>query len=68
MPRPADEPLRRVTLNLFEADCQWLEKEYGPGWTTRIRQHIHSLVTDRQDLLREVATYHKLRRTLGDLE
>lgn len=59
MPRPADEPLRRVTLNLFEADCQWLEKEYGPGWTTRIRQHIHQEVNQRRS--------PTMRRILGDL-
>lgn len=61
MPRTPDEPLRRVTLNLFEADCAWFELHYGAGWTTRIRQHLHQLVTDR-------AGYHQVRKTLGDLE
>lgn len=65
MPRLADEPLRRCTLNLFEADCLWLEQTYGPGWTTRIRQHIHQLVTDRSTPAD--TEYHKVRRTLGDL-
>lgn len=63
MPKVADEPLRRVTLNLFEADCLWLEATYGQGWTTRIRQHIHSLVTDRTS-----TEYHRVKRTLGDLK
>ena len=65
MPRAADEPLRRCTLNLFEADCLWLESTYGPGWTTRIRQHIHQLVTDRSTP--PETSYHKVLRTLGDL-
>lgn len=63
MPRTPDEPLRRVTLNLFEADCAWFELHYGAGWTTRIRQHLHQLVTDRQS-----TEYHRGRRTIGDLE
>lgn len=64
MPVRSDDPLRRITLNLYESDCQWLEKEYGHGWTERIRQHIHSEVVKRQT----VTTQRKPRRlTLGDL-
>lgn len=57
MPVRADEPLRKCTLNLYEADCIWLEQTYGRGWTERVRQHIHNEV--------QVRTPH--RRTLGDL-
>lgn len=57
----SDEPLRKVTLNLFEADCVFLESTYGHGWTERIRQHIHSEVTLRQ------ATARKRKIFLGDL-
>lgn len=48
MPVRSDDPLRRVTLNLYDADCQWLEKTYGRGWTERVRQHIHSEVIKRE--------------------
>ena len=48
MPVRSDDPLRRVTLNLYEADCIFLEAHYGRGWTERIRQHIHSEVMKRQ--------------------
>jgi hypothetical protein len=58
MPVRSDDPLRRVTLNLYEADCVWLEKTYGRGWTERIRQHIHDEVTER-------SRHRKL--VLGDL-
>lgn len=44
MPVRSDEPLRKVTLNLYESDCQWFEKEYGHGWTERIRQHVQNYV------------------------
>lgn len=60
MPVRSDEPLRKVTLNLYEADCQWLEQNYGRGWTERVRQHIHNEVQQRRSPV--------MRRTLGDLE
>ena len=59
MPVRADSPLRKVTLNLYEADCQWLEREYGHGWTERVRQHIHNEVTMRKR--------PTMRKILGDL-
>jgi hypothetical protein len=65
MPTPPDDPLRKVTLNLYAADCEWLEHQYGRGWTERIRQHIHALVHDRSQP--PDTSYHKARRTLGDL-
>ena len=66
MPARSDDPLRRCTLNLYESDCIWLEAHYGTGWTTRIRQHIHAEVEKRK--APPETTYHKVRRTLGDLE
>jgi hypothetical protein len=62
MPVRSDEPLRKVTLNLYEADCQWLEREYGRGWSERIRQAIHHEVHKRT---REIVP--TTIRTLGDL-
>lgn len=60
MPIRSDDPLRKVTLNLYATDCLWLEATYGRGWTERIRQHIHNYV--------HTQTVHKaVRRTLGDL-
>lgn len=65
MPTQADDPLRKVTLNLYAADCEWLATTYGRGWTERIRQHIHAEVHARQQP--PDTQYHKVRRTLGDL-
>lgn len=65
MPVKSDDPLRRVTLNLYESDCQWLASTYGHGWTERVRQHIHNEVLKRS--APPEPTYHKVRRTLGDL-
>ncbi len=60
-PVRSDDPLRRCTLNLYEADCQWLEQHYGHGWTERVRQHIHGEVLKRQEPMQRYL------RTLGDL-
>lgn len=65
MPVRSDDPLRRVTLNLYESDCEWLARTYGRGWTERIRQHIHAEVELRQRP--SLAILHKVRRTPGDL-
>src|ERR1700756_4957798 len=47
--------------NLFEDDCAALETYYGRGWSEQVRQvvraHRHG-----------ITGYHKLRKTLGDLE
>jgi hypothetical protein len=63
MPIRSDDPLRKVTLNLYEEDCQWMEREYGRGWTERLRQHIHSEIVKRatQQFNRQTPT------KLGDL-
>lgn len=66
MPAKSDDPLRKVTLNLYEADCIWLEREYGHGWTERVRQHIHNEVAKRTPLS-TINNWPAKRRTLGDL-
>jgi hypothetical protein len=63
MPNRSDDPLRKVTLNLYEADCLWLEQIYGRGWTERIRQHIHNEVVKRQPTPKPNRPM-----TLGDLD
>jgi hypothetical protein len=65
MPIRSDDPLRRLTLNLYESDCLWLEQHYGRGWTERVRQHIHSEVLKRKP----EQTVQRIRpMTLGDLD
>jgi len=41
--------IRKVTLNLDEEDCKWLEDVYGKKWTERIEQHIHNEVRLRSN-------------------
>ena len=33
----AEEPLTKVTLNLFTKDLERLRLHYGPGWTKEVR-------------------------------
>jgi hypothetical protein len=62
MPPRSDDPLRRVTLNLYEEDCVWLEAHYGHGWTERVRSHIH------MEVLKRSSDRPIPPRTLGDLD
>lgn len=61
MPRQADSPLRKTTLNLYDADVTFLAEYYGTGWSEQVRQVVHQHC--------EVTKAHrKVRKTLGDLE
>lgn len=60
-PVPADRPLRKVTLNLYEEDCAILEAHHGHGWTV----HVRDLVNDHATLIRRSTPV--TRQTLGDL-
>jgi len=60
MPIRPDAPLKKVTLNLFEADVLAMSTYYGHGWTEQVRALVHAHIT--------TATSHaRVRRTLGDL-
>lgn len=61
MPIIPGDPLRKTTLNLFEADVLVLEAYYGHGWSEQVRNWVHQHT-------QQISGYHKLRRTLGDLE
>jgi hypothetical protein len=41
MPPRADEPLRKVTLNLYEIDCLTMEAAFGHGWTAIVREWLN---------------------------
>ena len=61
MPVRPDAPLRKVTLNLYEADCQILEQVHGHGWTTHVRQLVHREAKHAPTMIAQRP------RTLGDL-
>jgi hypothetical protein len=55
MPARSEDPLRRVTLNLYEDDCITLEQTVGHGWTELIRRLVNA-----------EANLRRTKRTLGD--
>lgn len=61
MPTPADAPLRKVTLNLYEADCARMEQAYGHGWTTVVRDWVnqHAQGAKRKLVLEDLAREYK---------
>jgi hypothetical protein len=61
MPAKSDDALQKVTLNLYEADVKALEAYYGHGWSEQVRQVVHQHVAT-------TTSFHRLRKTLGDLE
>jgi hypothetical protein len=73
MPVQPDAPLRRVTINLYEADVREAEARFGYGWSVRLRDEWHRFLalhhaptTEQLDELQFGRVLHK--RTLGDLD
>lgn len=59
MPKPSEEPLTKVTLNLFTSDVLAFKRRYGHGYTEQIRLILrenvkaHSRVKEEIDLITE---------------
>lgn len=45
----SDRPLRKVTLNLYEADVEWLQAHYGYGYSEVIRKAVRDFVREIKD-------------------
>ena len=49
----AGEPLRKITLNLYERDVETLYKRFGWGWSEIVRgwvrQHLNKDYRDEDD-------------------
>lgn len=57
MPNHADEPLRKTTLNLYEADIDRLKRKYGWGWSEEVRRMVRRRLNEldaRSDQMRGV--------------
>ena len=44
MPKPSEEPLTKVTLNLFRSDVIAFKRRYGHGYTEQIRNLVRANV------------------------
>ena len=61
MPIKPDEPLKKITLNLYAADVEAAKAYYGQGWSEQIRQIVHQHLQVTQ-------AHYRTRMTLGELE
>jgi hypothetical protein len=60
MPPRSPEPLRKVTLNLFDKDCDAMERRYGHGWSEAVREMVRSHLKERPYILdRHYADYYE---------
>ena len=47
MPPRSPEKLRKVTLNLFDRDCDIMARWYGHGWSENVRALVRRHVLER---------------------
>lgn len=51
MPTPTlEEPITKITLNLFTTDYKELKKVYGAGWSTRVREVVRNHLRIRRGI------------------
>jgi len=48
MVNQAEEPLEKVSLNLFEADVHWLRTHVGDKWTRAVRDLVRESIKQMQ--------------------
>lgn len=48
MPAPSDEPLIKITLNLYDADVTWFKHKHGAGYSGEIREVIRKHVREQR--------------------
>lgn len=59
MPSASDRPLKKTTLNLFEADVAYMVEHYGSGWTSEVRDVLARFVVKRKELAKQInAGFH----------
>ncbi len=56
------EKLRKVTLNLFEADCTALERQHGFGWSEVVRALVRADLLWKQRIRGTIDTIQELRQ------
>lgn len=49
MPKTADEPLQKITINIYLADYVFITQRYGQGYQELVRQFIRDKVKELQN-------------------
>lgn len=65
MPAESDEPLRKVTLNLFAKDVAELERNYERGWTEEVRNMVRSTLKRYKVAENEIRISNQIGRITG---
>lgn len=47
MPVLADDPLKRIAVNLYLADYVAMRQLYGSGWSTKVRELVRAHLSNR---------------------
>ena len=50
----ADEPLKKVTLNLYDADVTELAQRYGWGWSEQVRRLVRRYLVNLKQVERAI--------------
>ena len=45
----SEEPLKRITINIFEADYRWFMENIGEGYQIWIRDAIHDTIQQAKE-------------------
>jgi hypothetical protein len=53
MPRTADRPITKVTMNFYTEDIEWLKDRFPDDYTVAIRDLVHSEVVYRKERIEE---------------
>jgi len=48
MPEPLEEPIKKVLINIFEADITEMKALYGWGWTGMVRDLVRQHLDERR--------------------
>jgi len=49
MPRVADEPLTKCTLNIYSTDIAEMKKVFGYGWSEQVRRYVREGMRRRRN-------------------
>lgn len=48
MPEPLGEPIKKVLINIYEADVEEMKALYGWGWTGQVRDLVREHLKEKR--------------------
>lgn len=59
----AEEPVLKITLNLFKKDVDWFREKYPTGWSKRLREAVRHQINEEKKfqecICQECGTVHR---------